>query len=113
MVLNMQQQSMAGPFLLGWVLKLWDIKLQIHILQIVSSVILTLYTQLAFDNIGYAWTFIIMGFIATAGTSVSCLESTYIFLVNILGVVLTYFFPQNISSEDFRERFGNGKEEIA
>ena len=47
---------------------LWHKKLQIYIFQIVSSVILTLYTQLVFENIGYAWTFIIMGFIASAGT---------------------------------------------
>ena len=57
---------------------LWAKKLQIPILQIVSSVILTLYTQLAFENIGYAWTFIIMGFIASAGTSESCTKPTYI-----------------------------------
>ena len=55
---------------------------------------LTLYTQLVFDSIGYGWTFIIMGFMATAGS------------------VLSYFHPQNISSEDFRERFGK-KEEVA
>ena len=54
---------------------------------------LTLYTQLAFDSIGYGWTFIIMGFMATAGA------------------VLSYFHPQNISSEDFRKRFGK-KEEV-
>ena len=51
---------------------------QVYILQIVSSVILTVYTQLAFETLGYAWTFIIMGFIASAGTSVSCIEFTYI-----------------------------------
>ena len=47
-------------------------------LQIVSSVILTLYTQLAFENIGYAWTFIMMGFIATAGPN----EYSFMYLVN-------------------------------
>ena len=55
---------------------------------------LTLYTQLAFEYVGYEWTFIIMGFIATSGA------------------VLTYFFPQNISSEDFRERFEKRREGI-
>ena len=83
-------------------------------MQIVSSVILTLYTQLAFENIGYAWTFIIMGFIASAGTVEVLINvcSPSRQSLTISGVVFTYFFPQNISSEDFRERFGNCKEEI-
>ena len=53
---------------------------------------LTLYTQLAFEAVGYEWTFIIMGFIATSGA------------------VLSFFYPEHVSSEDFRERCGKKEE---
>ena len=54
---------------------------------------LTLYTQLAFETVGYEWTFIIMGFIAASGTA------------------LTYFYPEQVLSEDFRERYEKKQEE--
>ena len=63
-------------------------------MQIVTSILLTLYTQLAFESVGYEWTFIIMGFIATSGS------------------VVTFFYPEQISSEDFRERYVKKREEI-
>ena len=53
---------------------------------------LTLYTQLAFETVGYEWTYIIMGVIAT------------------LGAVLSFFYPKHASSEDFRKRYGKKEE---
>ena len=80
----------------------------------VNSVLQTLYVSLIFEMVGYMWTFIILGSLATGGKYFT--ELSYpnpLFYHNELllpaGSILSYFYPDGITSEDFRDRFQKRK----